>query len=54
MVFIELVGKDKRVCFARGQISQTCLLLKTISGKDWDKWWRGAADGCPSQFAYRY
>lgn len=35
--FIELELKDKRVCFAKGQMLQTCLGLNLISGIVWDK-----------------
>ena len=52
-MFIELEIKDKRVCLARGQISQTCLELKTIYGNDWDRLWRGAADGCSRRWCQR-
>ena len=45
--FIELKEKDNRVCFAKGQTSQTRLELKTIYGKHLDKWWSETFYGCP-------
>lgn len=43
---IEKQEKDKCVCLAKGQISQTCCESKNIFGMFFDNFWRGADEGC--------
>lgn len=48
VLWIELIGKDNLVCFAKKQTPHECWESQTKDGISFDRNWEGNLDGCPS------